>query len=265
MAEFAPIILPLLEIADCRRVVEVGGEAGGTTKLLLDYARAREGSLVTLDVAPQDGLRNLFREATHGTLVEKPSLQALPEIDLADAYLLDGDHNYYTVLHELAIIFGRSQEAGAHPLVLLHDVGWPWAYRDLYYNPEAIPLEWRQPYCYELGVTLDRQTLIDGGFRGCGAWASAVNEGGDRNGVRKAIEDFLLCCGEDLEFRVVPAVFGLGVLYSSHAAWAEGVSGFLAPYHENPLLAALERNRLENYLKVLELQDRIATLTKDER
>jgi len=267
MSELWPVIRPLLELAGARAIIEVGGEAGGATALLLDYARSHSGTLSTVDPAPQDSLRRLFQhDRTHtGNLVEKRSLAALPELELADAYLIDGDHNYYTVLHELAIIFGRHQEAHTHPLVILHDVGWPWARRDLYYNPETIPVEWRHPYCYELGVTLDQPALVEGGFRGCGAWAPAVHEGGPRNGVRTAVEDFLSVAGEELVFQVVPAVFGLGVLYSPYAAWAQAATHFLEPYHDNPLLALLERNRLENYLRVIALQDELARMRNPER
>jgi hypothetical protein len=47
----------------------------------------------------------------------------------------------------------------------------------------------------------------------------------------------------------------LGVLLSEGAPWSEGVSSVLRPYHANPLLERLERNRLALYLKLLELND----------
>src|SRR2546425_971462 len=190
-SEFASLILPLLDVAACRRVVEVGAEFGGMTSVLAEYVERCGGAFVTIDPAPQLQVRELLQMARQTRLIESKSLEALPQIELADAYLLDGDHNYYTVLHELAIIFGRHREAGTHPLVFLHDVGWPCGWRDAYYDPDAIPAEWRQPYCYERGVTMDNPGLVEGGFRGCGAWTPAVQEGGPRNGVRRAVEDFL--------------------------------------------------------------------------
>jgi hypothetical protein len=56
----------------------------------------------------------------------------------------------------------------------------------------------------------------------------------------------------------IPAVFGLGVLFDASAEWAEDVAGIVLPYHENELIASLERNRLRNYLTVIEWQDRQA-------
>ncbi len=41
----------------------------------------------------------------------------------------------------------RPQDAGTPlPVLILHDVGWPYGRRDLYYTPETIPEEFRQPY-----------------------------------------------------------------------------------------------------------------------
>ena len=40
-----------------------------------------------------------------------------------------------------------SASAGAPlPVLILHDVCWPYGRRDLYYVPERIPEEFRQPY-----------------------------------------------------------------------------------------------------------------------
>ncbi len=255
MSELWPFILPLLERSHSRVITEVGGEAGGTTRLLLDHAGRNGGWVYTIDVAPQAELKQLFGPGVPGSLIEQSSLDALLELPLADAYLIDGDHNYFTVLHELMIIFARHRVAGAHPLVFLHDVGWPCGRRDSYYRPESIPVEWRQPYRFDGGARLDEVLLVEGGFRGCGVWAFAVQEGGPRNGVRTAIDDFISAANEPLLFQVIPAVFGMGVLYSANAPWAGAVTDFLAPYHNHPVLAALERNRLENYLRVLEVQD----------
>ena len=61
--------------------------------------------------------------------------------------LIDGDHNWYTVLSELETIERLCDERGqGFPLVLLHDIGWPYGRRDLYYDPASIPEEHRKPY-----------------------------------------------------------------------------------------------------------------------
>src|SRR6202011_3770653 len=115
-----------------------------------------------------------------------------PRLDACDAYFLDGDHNYYTVRGELdAIARGAEKNGERAPLIFVHDVGWPWGRRDMYYAPESIPAEHRHPYSHELGVTLLDDELVDGGMRDPGRYAIACRSGGPRNGVLTAVEDFL--------------------------------------------------------------------------
>jgi hypothetical protein len=255
MADLHSVILPVLERADCRQIIEIGSEAGGMTRLLIEHAKQHQGQLTSIDPRPDDSAAALLSSGPYGVLDRDISLRAIPRTAPADAYLVDGDHNYYTVTHELLLIERMMAWAKKPLLVFLHDVGWPWGNRDLYYHPDGIPKSWLHPHSWDKGVTLDQPSVIEGGFRGCGAWAPALVEGGPRNGVLKAVEDFHGLRAGAIEFALIPAVFGLGVLYAKQAPWADAVREFLAPYDRNPLLAKLERNRLENYLRVIALQD----------
>jgi hypothetical protein len=88
-----------------------------------------------------------------------------------------------------------------------------------------------------------------------------LQEGGPRNGVLTAVEDFRAEAQTDarpLAWAHVPAVFGLGMLFDSSAPWAPALAEMIVPWHNNKLLAALEANRLQNYLQVIEHQDRAA-------
>lgn len=254
MAEFACIILPSLEIAGAKRIVEVGSEYGTMTERLIEFTRKRNGELISIDPTPSPHADELFQQSNHSRLIKDLSLNVLGGLE-AGAYLIDGDHNYYTVYNELTLSWEKSRKDGRHYLAFFHDVGWPWGKRDLYYDPERIPEEYRQPYAWDKGVTLDNPGVIDGGFRGEGAWAVALREGGPRNGVLTAIDDFVTGKTEHFLWAHIPAVFGLGILYDRTALWVTTLTQFLFPYHESPLLARLERNRLECYLKVIEWQD----------
>ena len=53
-------------------------------------------------------------------------------------------------------------------------------------------------------------------------------------------------------------MFGLGILFDLEAPWAGELADLLAPWHQNPILMALEENRLRNYLAVLDWQDSYA-------
>ena len=256
MAEFADLILPALSIAGARHVVEIGAEAGTMTQRLLEHTGQAGGSFVSVDPAPGPAVEALLADAPHARLVRDTSLAALPGLD-ADAWIVDGDHNWYTVYHESQAIWDRVTSADGHFLVFYHDVGWPCARRDLYYAPERIPPEFLHPHAFDRGVALDVPGVVVGGFRGDGQWACALREGGPRNGVLTAIEDFVVGKEDRLVWAQVPAVFGLGVLFDRAAPWAGEMAALLQPYHMNSLLARLERNRLECYLRVLSLQDRM--------
>jgi hypothetical protein len=170
--------------------------------------------------------------------VRKPSLEAIPELPPADAVIIDGDHNYYTVSRELELIAGRARDG--MPMVLCHDVSWPHARRDSYYTVDTIPPERRQPTVEGGYVFPGDPGLREGGL--VYKWP-ATREGGARNGVLTAVEDFL-ATREDLRFALVPAFFGLGVIWPRDAAYAAELEEILGPWDRNPLLARLEANRV---------------------
>lgn len=260
MSEFLPLILPCMEAAGSRKVVEIGSEFGGTSKALGDWLSERNGSLVCVDPAPHLGFTAWAETTRNVRHLPCKSLDAVDALTDADTWLLDGDHNYHTVIEELRGIARVAGHAGKEcPLVFLHDVSWPWARRDLYYAPDRIPEAARHPYSYKVGVRPgDPGCAVGRGFRGAGKFAVALQEGGPRNGVLTAVEDFLReshAAGLDLAWHHVPGVFGLGVIHSHRSAWGAAVDGLLAPWHDNPILASLEANRLANYLAVIEWQD----------
>ncbi len=96
--------------------------------------------------------------------------------------------------------------------------------------------------------------MVPGGFRGEGEFAVALVEGGARNGVQTAIDDFL-ARRTDLDYGTVPCVFGLGVLYPRAASYAAAMTEIMRGYEAEPLFDRLERNRLALYLALLRSGD----------
>lgn len=262
MREFLPIILPALHAAQVRRIVEVGAEHGGMSQALARYAAENQGQLISIDPSPSPEYHDWLAQNSSVQHIPQASLEVLDAQRDIDAWFIDGDHNWYTVYHELRAIRQATNRDGRPMLVFLHDVGWPCARRDFYYSPGRIPAPYRRPHSFEGGVTLGSEHLLDGrGLRGLGQFAWSLDQGGPRNGVLTAIEDFV---GEELDaqrqlaWACLPAVFGLGVLFDLDAAYSRPLADILAPWHESPLLASLEDNRLRNYLAVLDWQDREA-------
>jgi hypothetical protein len=258
MAEFLPLIRDLLPDRPIS-AIEIGSEAGYMTQELCRLVdRGAIERLTIIEPNPRELLASLGDRA--GVVVEATtSREALPRLDVADLYLIDGDHNYYSVSYEIAAILERSEAEKSPTLLCCHDVTWPFDRRDLYYAPDRIPAEHRLPCSFERGVTLETDELITGGFRSCGAYAIAERRGGPMNGVLTAIEDALEKQPRWQLF-VVPAVFGLGILLPRwHPEYAR-IAQRLAPYIHNFLIEKLERNRLALYLKVLALQDDLDAL-----
>jgi hypothetical protein len=253
LSEHRDLILSLIEATGARRVVEIGSEAGGMTREMCSWADATGGSFASIEPFPLPDVRALASSCAGFSLVEGRSPEALSAVEPADVYLVDGDHNYWTVSRELEAIFPSGEAA---PLAVLHDVGWPCARRDQYYSVDALPASAVHPHSYSRGRAPGSSALVDHGFGGRGEFAVALEEGGPRNGVLTAVEDFL-ASRPDLEFAQVPAVFGLGVIWSRSAAYAAAVADLVKPLAANSLLERLEDNRLRLYMRVLELQDRL--------
>jgi SAM-dependent methyltransferase len=268
VAEFRDIFDQIFRSLRPARVLEIGAEAGTGTRMiseLLDLHSDDTPRLhVVVDPDPSPELTDFVKSKAETELHACRSLQYLDTLRWTDGgfdlVVIDGDHNYFTVLHELEALARLPKQ---NKIVLLHDVGWPCGRRDLYYDIGTIPVEWIQPTGphESLGVTLDNPGLIHGGFRGEGSFRFAAHEGGPRNGVLTAVEDFCQL-HPDFGFRTIPQVFGLAAVYRRigvGGVWNSDESVLLArlfrPY-DTLMAERLERNRLELYLEVIRLQDR---------
>jgi hypothetical protein len=240
LAQSAELMLPCLEAAGVRTVAEVGAFAGDLTRVLLGWAAASGARVTAVDPSPQEGLVALERAHPELELVRATSLDALPAIELPDAVILDGDHNYYTVTEELRLI-GERAPGVELPLLLFHDVCWPHGRRDDYYAPEQIPDDSRQPLAGGAGGIFPGEPGLRPG--GLPYPRSAAREGGPRNGVLTAVEDFV-AQREGLRLAVVPLFFGFGVVWHQGASWSDELARILDPWDRNPLLERLEANRV---------------------
>ncbi len=252
LAEFTSIILPLLDIVGPERIVEVGVEGGQLTEALADWAGANGAELHCVEPQPSTTLLALADQGRLD-LTQGKSPGALAGLGRFDLAVVDGDHNWHVVSAELRALFADAPA----PVAVLHDVSWPAGRRDSYYAPDDVPAEHRQPFDYAFGAVPEQTQLQPvGGFRGEGAFAWALDEGGPRNGVLTAVEEFL-AERDDLEFRRIPAIFGMGVIFARDGAQAGAIRALLDPLHELGLLDRMERNRLDLYLAVLRARDEL--------
>lgn len=241
MAQLTELMIPCLDAAGARSVVEVGAFAGDLTRVLVEWAAESGARIEAIDPSPQEGLVALDRERSELELVRETSLQALPRIERPDAVIIDGDHNYHTVTEELRLI-GELTEGADLPLLMFHDVGWPHGRRDDYFAADLIPDEHRQPIAGGGGIFPGEPGLRTDGS-GLPYPRSAAREGGPRNGVLTAVEDFVEA-REDLRVVVVPAFFGFGVVWPRAGVYADELARILDPFDRHPVLARLEANRV---------------------
>jgi len=242
MAHHAELMLPCLDTVGARSVTEVGAYAGDLTRLLVSWAAESGARIQAVDPEPQESLVQLDERHPELELIRETSLEALPRIPLSDAVVIDGDHNYFTVSEELRLVSERAPGAEL-PLLLFHDVCWPHGRRDDYFAPDQIPKDQRQPLAGEDGGLFPGDPgLREGGLP---YPRSAAREGGARNGVLAAVEDFVATRG-DLRLAVVPVFFGFGAVWSTEAPYAGDLARLLEPWDRNPLLERLEANRLHH-------------------
>ena len=237
----AELLFSLLDAVRPQSILEIGAYAGDLTTELVEWAKRNEAEVVAIDPGPHYDLLALAHRTLCLEVVREKSHDALRHVAVPDVAIVDGDHNYYTVSGELRILAERS-EGRPLPMFILHDVGWPHARRDTYFEPEDIPEEYRQPLVEGPHLVPEETGTVDRGL--LYHWAAA-REGGSRNGVLTAAEDFV-AEHDDLSLAVIPVFFGIGIVWSTAAPWASRIAELVAPWDRNPVLEWLEANRVFN-------------------
>jgi glycosyltransferase involved in cell wall biosynthesis len=264
------IISPLFDILQPREIVEIGADHGFNTRRILDFCRQKKARAHIIDPLPKfdpEALKNEYGEVF--TFYPALSLNALPLIGHMDAVLIDGDHNWYTVYHELKLIEKKIPATDpAFPLIIVHDVAWPYARRDLYYYPENIPEAYRMPYLQK-GIDPEGGGLVEKGGLNPHLF-NAIYEHNFRSGVLTAIEDFIKETDRSLELIKVPVFHGLGILYpsnlkTSYPSFLEFTGAItLSPIISN-LFQSVEKVRIKNIIAHEETNQKLRELEKTRR
>src|SRR3954451_2487501 len=205
------VVWPILQAAKARRIVEIGALRGDTTVLMLERL-GPDTELHVIDPVPEfDPALHEARFPGRYIFHRDISHNVLPELPAVDVALVDGDHNWFTVYHELRLLAEGARRDGAPlPILILHDVLWPYGRRDLYYAPERIPEEFRQPNAQK-GIRPGVSPVGEqGGLNPL--HFNALAEGGPRNGVMTALDDFIAEYDRPVRRMVLPIYFGLAIV-----------------------------------------------------
>lgn len=242
-----------------RSICEIGVEFGAFAAWLAKGAKANNIRYVGIDPAPR--IRAALPREQADSVVTARSLDFLranPEVGF-DLYLVDGDHNYFTVRHELEEIFSSRRPGLA--VALVHDVLWPCGRRDFYYDRESIPPEFRHPDSIDGRIMPGERGLTAYGLESLGKFTIARVEGGLRNGILTAVED-VVAVGPSRRYFVVPYCYGLAVVWDearlapAQRAALQEITAEIARIAA--LLERLERNRVDLFASLVAAQQRIA-------
>jgi len=240
MANYLPLLTPLIEAKSPKELCEIGAYRGISTRALCDLA-ARLGATLHVVDPVSDYKQMLSRSdvVQHHKMLSEEFLSRPNDVGV---YFIDGDHNYEVVSRELELITAE-KESDTCPLLFMHDVGWPWGYRDLYYDKSRVKQvgQLSESNSVVLGHSAEFEiTLpVEQDF--------ASSEGGQKNGVRKAIHDFLVH-NPNWEMISLPSLFGLGVVFNRKSERREVVQQLERLTESfalfNPFLGTLELNRI---------------------
>lgn len=247
------VIAPILNEIKPKKIVEIGAKDGKNTKKIITYCKENEAFLYSIDPIKSEPVQLLLNEECF-EFIQDISLNALYKLHDIDVVLIDGDHNWYTVFNELKLIEKNCGEK--FPLILVHDISWPYGRRDLYYNPTLIPSQYLNPY-KKAGILYDTPSLSeDGGLNS--HLNNCVFENNYRNGVLTAIEDFIEESNLYLNFYSYPVFNGLGVLYTDQHSFSESFFQRMT----NKLLYQMEELRNLEILENTEIKKKL-TAAKD--
>lgn len=245
------VINPVLQFKQAKTIVEIGSQAGLNTLKLLEFCKENDGVLHTIDPLPSPKLSEFKANyANHFIYHENLSLSALPLLKDYDAILIDGDHNWYTVYNELKIIDSTfKNQDKMYPIIFLHDICWPYGRRDLYYNPENIPLAYRQAY-KKAGIIPGNSNLTN--LDGINSHLdNSIYENNPQNGVLTAVEDFMSASERPLHLFKLPFYHGLGILMQKTDPIFGEVKSFLTDQRLiNELFETLESNRIQQIINL---------------
>lgn len=226
-------------------VVEIGADKGFVTKQFADACVRAGKAFYSIDPSPASAVDDI-PGVNHMRMTSQNYFAHHGKT--AGVWIVDGDHNFQTVLMELRSIDRLVAESDA--VIFMHDIGWPSGRRDSWYNEAEAPIHAAR-IADGWTVSLDAGDIVktrDGIGMG-GVAAVEIVEGSQANGVMTALEAFLATPeGAKWEMRWTPIFFGFGMLVKKDSALVaenrELLDIFQAFERVRPVLAALEFNRL---------------------
>ena len=204
---------PLIDALRPRVILQIGAKDGETTLRLIEAVARIGGTLHVATSQPGFDIEAARRRAGDRLVVHRArGLDVVPLLAAPDLILIDEDPNWYNTHGLLTAIERQADRSGRpFPVVALAQVGWPYARRDSYDEPSAVPASFRQPY-ERAGVVPGQTTLsAQNGLFADRFNAAAENE--TQSGVLTALEDFAGDRPGRFTTLLLPMFHGLALLH----------------------------------------------------
>lgn len=259
---FESVLEPIFKAEGIKTIVEIGADKGYNTAKLIRYANSCKGKIYSIDPVPGFDSDTWEKENPDTfVMVKDLSLNAIKDIKDADCFLIDGDHNWYTVYHELKMIYDTYGDE-KFPLVFFHDILWPYDRRDLYYSPDNIPAIYLNEY-EKKAMKPGCDELCNDGINE--RLSNAKKYGGEKNGVLTAVEDFVRDYPSlGLKFMAHDVLFGLGMI-AADKRYPEAIKHFYSAEALKGTMKVCERERLDRMVEVKTLIKKINAYTNAEK
>lgn len=263
MVNYASLYLPLLKALRPKSICEIGCDAGNNSKLLSEFCYHNDCHLDIVDpILPS---KSDILDDSHVAFHQQKSVDYLKNSSKASCvYFIDGDHNYSAVKQELNLINEMAEKANYPLCLFMHDTSWPWAYRDLYYSPK-MDAQNKIKYTSKGSISLYASIPCDSGLP-IAKYSVIKKDGGEQNGVRKAIEDFLEK-NNSWENCSIPSLYGLTVLWTPDKLSKQQKQFFESTLlhfsYFKDFLSILEWNRLALYCRIQDM-DKILEKRQEE-
>jgi len=209
---------PLIKAVKPSRVLEIGSEKGVNTNLLASSLCASGVELFIIEPKPEFEPSSLNKKfGANFKFIEKQSSDCLESCLPADLILLNGESNWFFIYTQLEIIGSFCEKQGIEfPVVSVCNTGWPYARRDCYPDQSMVPEKSRQSSRTGGVVPGGKTPLPSVGFNMMAVHAET--EGGPRNGVLTAIEDFIDSSTTSLAKLQLEGFHGITLVYPEQLA-----------------------------------------------
>jgi len=252
------VVRPLLQEIEAKYLLQIGAYMGEHTRHLLKYCQEVDGRLTIIEPVITPELEGILAGASHYELIIGKSEAAIPQVvSPIEVVLLNGDINYYTAYGDLAALEKLADRTAiSFPTVIHRSAGWPYARRDMYYDPDGIPASARHPAA-QVGMTPWSAELQEGMINA--PFYNAGKEGGGKNGVLTAVEDFIKSCQKPLQLFTLPINNGLGIIYRRESkVEAFIIDKLMPPPALRLLLETCEIARLNDIIRRLIVADLVS-------